>query len=256
MRFLIFILFLIFIFPFIVYAEEKPVLLVYREDIIFYQQMAKNIVSRDDNRIVLCPLQNFPLCIKNGKYRYILVFGDLAYNKVLSFPFGEAKIFSFFVTKCKKQNNVCCCHLFPTLREVVQILKKEFKKTKFLVLYTPKTKWWVDNCRSSGLSFFCLNVKDLKESLRKAFKSEARVYILAPDFLFMHPAFLKDVVKYSFLFSKVLVGLSLKMQQYGVPIVIFYDYESFWSKFSIDHLQLQKLNIPIRLSIASWYFKN
>jgi len=259
MRFCAYFLFFSFVFSsFISYAKVLPILLVYREDINFYQEMAQKLSLYIDRNIVLCPLSNWPNCASHNNYRYILVFGDLAYNKVLSSSLllKNSKIFSFFVTKCNKKNNVCCGHLFPTLKEVVKILKKEFKNSKFLVLYTPKTKWWVDEYPSSDLSLFCLNVKDLKESLRKAFKNQAKVYILAPDLLFMHPAFLKDLVKHSFLFSKILVGLSSKMQQYGVPIVIFYDYDFFWSNFSLDVLHSQKLDIPIRMSIASWYSKN
>ena len=241
------------------FAERSSFLLVYREDIPFYFGLAQRLFKKSsaEEKVFLCPLKDWPKCM-NGKYSHILVFGDLAYKKLLDSSLDrKAKIFAFFVTDCSKNKgrNICCCHLFPTLQETVRVLQKEFKNQKFLVLYTSKTKWWVRGYTSPKVLFFQLDIDDLRESLRKAFKNDPEIFILAPDFLFMHPSFLKDVVQYSFLFSKILVGLSLKMQKYGVPVVVFYDYHHFWQNFTFDLLRSQGVKIPLRLSLASWHIK-
>ena len=239
-------------------AAGSSILLVYRDDIPFYREIATKLTRKSEYEITLCALKDWPACTKFHSCSYVLVFGDLAYKKVLEQPIKNSKIFAFFVTKCiRKGRNIFCYPLFPPLREVLRVLKKRFENAHFLVLYTPRTKWWIKNFpSSSSVSFFCLNVKDLRESLRKAFKSKAKIYILAPDLFFMHRVFLKDVVRYSFIFSKILVGLSLKMQQFGVPFIIYYDYDSFWSNFDLNSLFSQKIDIPLRLSVAPWYSTN
>ncbi len=248
--FKIFLLF--FLFPSLCFPS---VLLLYRLDVPFYRQISYSLSQKGFD---LCPLENWPSCLKSHKK--ILVFGDMAYNHILNFSSQESlKIFAFFVTKCKRNTDLCCC-LFPTLKEVLSILKKNFPKNNFLVLYTKKTEWWIKDPIKDpsipNISFFCLDILDIKESLRKAFNSKAQIYILAPDLLFMHPAFLKRVVRYSFIFSKILVGLSLKMQSYGVPVIIYRDHNYFWKHFDVKLLNSEKITIPLRISIASWFTQN
>ncbi len=224
------------------------VAILYREDIPFYKEVVNKF---EKSNAQICSLDRVDKCF-NGDLKMVITLGDLAFKKALPYK-NKYKIYAFFVTKCRSDSSVCCFYLFPTPKEVLLQIKRVYPKKKVVYLYTKETRWWIDNF--SRAPKYLLELHDIKENLRKIFLKKFDVLVLAPDLLFMHPAFLKDLVVLSLSTSKILVGLSPIMLDYGIDMVVYYDYKCLFSRPHLslgDIKSLKKLKIPIKVKLYGY----
>ena len=240
MRILFPLVFLYFAFG-VLKCFSAEIAVLYREDIPFYEKMAKNFKQK---QIKICALNQIDKCFDDD-LKMIVTLGDLALKRALSYK-DKCKIYAFFVTKCHSNSTVRCFYLFPTPNEVLVKIKHFYPKKKIIYLYTEKTKWWIDNF--SKAPKYLLELRDLKENLRKIFLKKFDILVLAPDFLFMHPSFLKDLVVLSLSCSKILVGLSPVMLNYGIDVVVYYDFDYLSSQLANKNFKsLNQLKVPIKI---------
>ncbi len=224
---------------------SAQVAILYRKDIPFYRSVVEKF---EKTCVQICPLERMDECFNND-LKMVIALGDLAFRKVLSYKYhNKYKIYAFFVTECHPNAKICCFYLFPTPQEVFVKLKTIYPHKKIIYLYTQKTKWWIGDFSSAPK--YLLRLQDVKESLRKIFLKKFDVLVLAPDLLFMHPVFLKDLVVLALSTSKILVGLSPIMLDYGVDVVIYYDYNDLFSQLSFGHkFFLDNVRIPLKVVI-------
>lgn len=227
---------------------SAQVAILYRADIPFYKEVVNKFESGNAQ---ICSLDQIDKCFNND-LKMVVTLGDLAFKKVLPYK-NKYKIYAFFVTKCHSDSSVCCFYLFPTPKEVFLQIKKVYPKKKVVYLYTKETRWWIDSF--SKAPKYLLDLHDIKENLRKIFLNKFDVLVLAPDLLFMHPTFLKDLVILSLSTSKILVGLSPVMLEYGIDMVVYYDYNSLFSRSRLslgDIKSLKNLKIPIKVRLYGY----
>lgn len=232
----------VFIFLFLgINCVLAQVAVLYRDDVPFY----KKIVEEFKNiGVQVCPINKIDKCFDDN-IKMVITLGDSAFKSVLPYK-NKYKIYAFFVTKCRTDLSVCCFYLFPTPSEILAQINVLFPGKKVVYLYTEKTKWWINDFRKAPK--YLLELHDVKENLRKIFLKDFDLAVLAPDLLFMHPAFLKELVILSLSTSKILVGLSPMMLDYGIDVIIYYDYNGIINQLVSGNIEsLKKIRIPIKV---------
>ncbi len=206
----------------------QKITIFFRSDIKLYQIWARNIKTEFQDSVILIPVStkdDNSLSIENSDL--IVSFGDRATQQISNFPNKKVIFLVSDPRFCEKANY--CLTLFPDLNITLSQVKKIFPKFPIKLVVTQRTKDWVKISKRnlhSDLEMQKLNIGEIREDLRKIFKSKA-VIILLPDPVFLQEKILREIVRLSFITKCPVVGFSKKMVNYGILMSINYKYEDF-----------------------------
>jgi len=204
----------------------KKITLFFRPDIKLYQVWARDIKTEFQDRAILVPIfGKDDKLMSIGDSDLIVSFGDRAAQQISNFSNRKLVFLVSDPRLCEKANY--CLTLFPDLDIVLYQTRKIFPKFPIRIVVTKRTKAWVKYRNSHiKLEIEKLDIGEIREDLRKIFKSKA-VIILLPDPVFLQEKVLREIVRLSFITKSPVVGFSKKMVSYGISMSINYKYEDF-----------------------------
>lgn len=200
----------------------------FRSDIKLYQKWACNIKTEFQDSVILIPVStkdDNSLSIENSDL--IVSFGDKAAQQISNF--SNKKVIFLVSDPCFCEKANYCLTLFPDLNITLSQVRRIFPKFPIKLVVTQRTKDWIKISKRnlhSDLEIQKLDIGEIREDLRKIFKSKA-VIILLPDPVFLQEKILREIVRLSFIAKCPVVGFSKKMVNYGILMSINYKYEKF-----------------------------
>ena len=261
---------LLFCFNSVLYAltEKAKITIVYRKDIKIYRSLVKRFKEEFD--VIDCPLPD--KCSQKiiNESSLVISFGDSAARYLCNF---KKKFLAFFLSDrellqiCSSREDSVFYFLFPTYVEVLKRLEYIFPdNARVAILYSNNSKYWLENIAYHGkfsVAFEQISTKEIADSLREIFEKDYNFFVLVPDYLFLQRKVLREIVKFSYIFQKPVIGFSSQMLKYGLPIIITYDLNIFIPKMPTviknfsQGLPLEA--IPMRAVVnrkSLFYFKN
>ncbi len=206
----------------------KKITVFFRPDIKLYQIWARNIKTEFQDSVILIPVSakdDNSLSIADSDF--IVSFGDRAAQQIGNSPNKKAIFLVSDPRFCEKADY--CLTLFPDLNITLSQVRRIFPKFPIKLVVTQRTKDWVEIYKKSlhsNLEIQKLDVGEIREDLRKIFKSKS-VIVLLPDPVFLQEKILREIVRLSFITKCPVVGFSKKMVNYGILMSINYKYEDF-----------------------------
>ncbi|GEM_PF-6878176 len=239
-------------------ASCAHILVVYRQDIKAYQNLVEKFKSygKDKFNFIECQLNN-TCSVNNNSFDFVVALGDSAVRYSHKF---KKPLIAFFVTdyslaySCPSQR--CLYYfLFPDAKQILAELSKIFpSKTNVAILCSSNSISWVKSVKNIPLkvSVETVSSSEILDNLRKIFRKNYQVIILAPDLIFLQKKVLREIIKLSYTSKKLVVGFSAQMLELGLPLVITYDYDQIYSIIpqAIESFEKQKyISFPISILV-------
>ncbi len=238
-------------------ASCAHILLVYRNDIKAYQRLVNQVKMMGKFDLLECQLNN-SCSIKNNSFDFIVAFGDSAAKYSHQF---KKPLIAFFISdyslayKCSSQR--CLYYfLFPNAKQVLTKLSEILPtKTRIAILCSANSLSWISQPLKGfpfEITVETISSSEILSNLRKIFRKNYQIIVLAPDLLFLQKKVLREIIKLSYTSKKLVVGFSSQMLELGLPLVITYDYEQIYSLIpkAIENFEKQKyISFPISIFI-------
>ena len=215
-------------------SYSNHILFVYRNDIEAYKKIVKLFKQNKKISLLECPIDN-SCSVDDNNFDFIVALGDSAakYSHRFKKPLIAFFISDYSLTYSCPSQKCLYYFLFPNAKQILSKLSNILPaKSRIAILCSNNSISWI-NQPLKGFPFEItvetISSSEILNNLRKIFRKNYQVILLAPDLLFLQKKVLREIIKLSYTSKKLVIGFSPQMLDLGLPMVITYDYKKIYS---------------------------